>query len=122
MDGWMAGLGAAMPPVGDALGQLLISRMKNLTLSFVHLAPYRVLYRSRVDGKNYAIKAFRKSQLLKLRVAPSEITMTDVLREFFPKGLHFHVSIMKQPYPDNTMHAQLHSQNPGSSSNQTRGV
>ncbi|CAN4120326.1 unnamed protein product [Withania somnifera] len=45
-----------------------------------------VLYRSRTDGKHYAIKAFHKSHLLKLRVAPSETAMGDVLRE---------VSIMK---------------------------
>ncbi|KAL3618596.1 hypothetical protein CASFOL_037678 [Castilleja foliolosa] len=45
-----------------------------------------VLYRSRADGKHYAMKAFHKSHLLKLRVAPSETAMTDVLRE---------VSIMK---------------------------
>ncbi|GFQ04070.1 serine/threonine-protein kinase grik2 [Phtheirospermum japonicum] len=45
-----------------------------------------VLYRNRADGKHYAIKAFHKSHLLKLRVAPSETAMTDVLRE---------VSIMK---------------------------
>ncbi|KAL3518370.1 hypothetical protein ACH5RR_020959 [Cinchona calisaya] len=40
-----------------------------------------VLYRSSTDGKYYAIKAFHKSHLLKLRVAPSETAMTDVLRE-----------------------------------------
>lgn len=40
-----------------------------------------VLYRSSVDGTYYAIKAFHKSHLLKLRVAPSETAMTDVLRE-----------------------------------------
>ncbi|KAL5728868.1 calcium/calmodulin-dependent protein kinase [Ranunculus cassubicifolius] len=45
-----------------------------------------VRYRSNVDGKHYAIKVFHKSHLLKLRVAPSETAMTDVLRE---------VSIMK---------------------------
>lgn len=45
-----------------------------------------VLYRSHIDGKHYAIKAFHKSHLLKLRVAPSETAMGDVLRE---------VSIMK---------------------------
>ncbi|KAK4483160.1 hypothetical protein RD792_010340 [Penstemon davidsonii] len=45
-----------------------------------------VLYRSHLDGKHYAIKAFHKSYLLKIRVAPSETAMTDVLRE---------VSIMK---------------------------
>lgn len=45
-----------------------------------------VLYRSSKDGKQYAIKVFHKSHLLKLRVAPSETAMTDVLRE---------VSIMK---------------------------
>ncbi|KAL2990058.1 hypothetical protein AAZX31_11G174800 [Glycine max] len=39
------------------------------------------LYQSSVDGKNYAIKAFHKSHLLKLRVSPSETAMTDVLRE-----------------------------------------
>ncbi|KAH1159484.1 hypothetical protein AAZX31_11G174800 [Glycine max] len=41
------------------------------------------LYQSSVDGKNYAIKAFHKSHLLKLRVSPSETAMTDVLREVF---------------------------------------
>eukprot|EP00262_Sarcandra_glabra_P019432 TRINITY_DN7319_c0_g1_i1.p1 TRINITY_DN7319_c0_g1~~TRINITY_DN7319_c0_g1_i1.p1 ORF type:complete len:415 (+),score=63.19 TRINITY_DN7319_c0_g1_i1:772-2016(+) len=45
-----------------------------------------VLYRSSKDGKQYAIKAFHKSHLLRLRVAPSETAMSDVLRE---------VSIMK---------------------------
>ncbi|KAJ0021769.1 hypothetical protein Pint_32182 [Pistacia integerrima] len=40
-----------------------------------------VLYQSSIDGKHYAIKAFHKSHLLKLRVAPSETAMTDVLRE-----------------------------------------
>ncbi|WOL19310.1 serine/threonine-protein kinase GRIK2 isoform X1 [Canna indica] len=40
-----------------------------------------VLYRSTKDGKQYAIKIFHKSHLLKLRVAPSETAMTDVLRE-----------------------------------------
>lgn len=45
-----------------------------------------VLYKSNLDGKHYAIKAFRKSHLSKLRVGPSETAMTDVLRE---------VSIMK---------------------------
>ncbi|XVE79061.1 hypothetical protein DITRI_Ditri14bG0027500 [Diplodiscus trichospermus] len=40
-----------------------------------------VLYRNCVDGKHYAIKAFHKSHLLKLRVGPSETAMTDVLRE-----------------------------------------
>ncbi|MQL71197.1 hypothetical protein Taro_003503 [Colocasia esculenta] len=45
-----------------------------------------VLYRSIKDGKQYAIKVFHKSHLMKLRVAPSETAMSDVLRE---------VSIMK---------------------------
>ncbi|CAN6478061.1 unnamed protein product [Victoria cruziana] len=45
-----------------------------------------VLYRNSKDGKQYAVKAFYKSRLMKLRVAPSETAMTDVLRE---------VSIMK---------------------------
>lgn len=40
-----------------------------------------VLYQSSIDGKLCAIKAFHKSHLLKLRVAPSETAMTDVLRE-----------------------------------------
>ncbi|CAN8255030.1 unnamed protein product [Cochlearia groenlandica] len=39
------------------------------------------LYQSSVDGKDYAIKAFHKSYLLRLRVAPSETAMGDVLRE-----------------------------------------
>uniref|UniRef100_A0A1D1YUU5 non-specific serine/threonine protein kinase n=1 Tax=Anthurium amnicola TaxID=1678845 RepID=A0A1D1YUU5_9ARAE len=45
-----------------------------------------VLYRSIKDGKQCAIKVFHKSHLMKLRVAPSETAMSDVLRE---------VSIMK---------------------------
>ncbi|XP_048324389.2 serine/threonine-protein kinase GRIK2 isoform X4 [Ziziphus jujuba] len=45
-----------------------------------------VLYRSLSDGKHYAIKAFHKSHLLKLRVAPSETAMTDVLRENIVHG------------------------------------
>ncbi|KAK9027444.1 hypothetical protein V6N11_067280 [Hibiscus sabdariffa] len=40
-----------------------------------------VLYQNSVDGKHYAIKAFHKSHLLKLRVAPSETAMNDVLCE-----------------------------------------
>lgn len=40
-----------------------------------------VLYRSTLDGQYYAIKAFHKSHLLRLRVAPSETAMSDVLRE-----------------------------------------
>ncbi|KAI4322250.1 hypothetical protein L6164_021962 [Bauhinia variegata] len=40
-----------------------------------------VLYQNLVDGNYYALKAFHKSHLLKLRVAPSETAMTDVLRE-----------------------------------------
>ncbi|KAF8403039.1 hypothetical protein HHK36_011134 [Tetracentron sinense] len=51
-----------------------------------------VLYRSSVDGKHYAIKAFHKSHLLKLRVTPYETAMTDVLRE---------VSIMKMLHHPN---------------------
>ncbi|KAL4326788.1 hypothetical protein HN51_033946 [Arachis hypogaea] len=39
------------------------------------------LYRNSIDGKHYAIKSFHKSHLLKLRVAPSETAMSDVLRE-----------------------------------------
>ncbi|KAF7823413.1 serine/threonine-protein kinase GRIK1-like [Senna tora] len=56
-----------------------------------------VLYRSSVDGKHYAIKAFHKSHLLKLRVAPSETAMTDVLREKvkMKQILSFQVLIMK---------------------------
>ncbi|XP_039002195.1 serine/threonine-protein kinase GRIK1-like [Hibiscus syriacus] len=40
-----------------------------------------VLYQNSVDGKQYAIKAFHKYHLLKLRVAPSETAMNDVLCE-----------------------------------------
>ncbi|XP_042452439.1 serine/threonine-protein kinase GRIK2-like [Zingiber officinale] len=40
-----------------------------------------VLYRSTKDGKQYAIKIFHKSHLLKSHVAPSETAMNDVLRE-----------------------------------------
>jgi serine/threonine protein kinase len=53
-----------------------------------------VLYRSRVDGKHYAIKAFHKSHLLKLRVAPSETAMTDVYREVLIMKMLNHPNIV----------------------------
>ncbi|KAL5565654.1 hypothetical protein UlMin_028818 [Ulmus minor] len=53
-----------------------------------------VLYCSRVDGKYYAIKAFHKSHLLKLRVAPSETAMTDVLREVLIMKMLDHPNIV----------------------------
>ncbi|CAM6098236.1 unnamed protein product [Calypogeia fissa] len=46
-----------------------------------------VLHRSKNDNRLYAIKIFHKSRLRKLRVAPAETAMMDVLRE---------VSIMKK--------------------------
>uniref|UniRef100_A0A2P2M1M2 non-specific serine/threonine protein kinase n=1 Tax=Rhizophora mucronata TaxID=61149 RepID=A0A2P2M1M2_RHIMU len=53
-----------------------------------------VLYRSSVDGKHYAIKAFHKSHLLKLRVAPSETAMNDVLREVLIMKMLHHPNIV----------------------------
>ncbi|XP_028808051.1 serine/threonine-protein kinase GRIK2 isoform X1 [Neltuma alba] len=53
-----------------------------------------VLYRSRVDGRHYAIKAFHKSHLQKLRVAPSETAMTDVLREVLIMKMLEHPNIV----------------------------
>ncbi|CAA0811988.1 Serine/threonine-protein kinase GRIK2 [Striga hermonthica] len=53
-----------------------------------------VLYRNREDGKHYAIKAFHKSHLLKLRVAPSETAMTDVLREVLIMKVVSHPNIV----------------------------
>lgn len=53
-----------------------------------------VLYRSQVDGKHYAIKAFHKSHLLKLRVAPSETAMSDVLREVLIMKMLQHPNIV----------------------------
>ncbi|KAK4747205.1 hypothetical protein SAY87_026242 [Trapa incisa] len=53
-----------------------------------------VLYQSRIDGKHYAIKAFHKSHLLKLRVAPSETAMTDVLREVLIMRILEHPNIV----------------------------
>ncbi|KAK9079084.1 hypothetical protein SSX86_000754 [Deinandra increscens subsp. villosa] len=53
-----------------------------------------VLYRSQVDGKNYAIKAFHKSHLLKQRVAPSETAMTDVFREVLIMKMLNHPNIV----------------------------
>ncbi|KAL2328621.1 hypothetical protein Fmac_022048 [Flemingia macrophylla] len=52
------------------------------------------LYRSSVDRKHYAIKAFHKSHLLKLRVAPSETAMTDVLREVLIMKMLQHPNIV----------------------------
>ncbi|KAI3995168.1 hypothetical protein MKX01_031970 [Papaver californicum] len=53
-----------------------------------------VLYRSIRDGKQYAIKAFHKSHLLKLRVAPSETAITDVLREVLIMKMLEHPNIV----------------------------
>ncbi|XVF04930.1 hypothetical protein REPUB_Repub05bG0127200 [Reevesia pubescens] len=53
-----------------------------------------VLYRNTIDGKHYAIKAFHKSHLLKLRVAPSETAMTDVLREVLIMKMLEHPNIV----------------------------
>ncbi|ESQ42290.1 hypothetical protein EUTSA_v10013666mg [Eutrema salsugineum] len=53
-----------------------------------------VLYRSTVDGQNYAIKAFHKSHLLRLRVAPSETAMSDVLREVMIMKILEHPNIV----------------------------
>ncbi|XP_022140398.1 serine/threonine-protein kinase GRIK1 [Momordica charantia] len=53
-----------------------------------------VLYRSNIDGKHYAIKAFHKSHLSKLRVAPSETAMTDVLREVLIMKMLEHPNIV----------------------------
>ncbi|KAE9620551.1 hypothetical protein Lal_00019696 [Lupinus albus] len=52
------------------------------------------LYRSALDGNHYAIKAFHKSHLLKLRVAPSETAMTDVLREVLIMKMVEHPNIV----------------------------
>ncbi|XP_073150136.1 serine/threonine-protein kinase GRIK2-like [Henckelia pumila] len=53
-----------------------------------------VLYRSNIDGKNYAIKSFHKSYLLKIRVTPSETAMSDVLREVLIMKLLSHPNIV----------------------------
>ncbi|KAG5124621.1 hypothetical protein AAZX31_11G174800 [Glycine max] len=65
------------------------------------------LYQSSVDGKNYAIKAFHKSHLLKLRVSPSETAMTDVLREVLIMKMLEHpnivdlIEVIDDPQSDN---------------------
>ncbi|KAL0735241.1 hypothetical protein Bca4012_011451 [Brassica carinata] len=53
-----------------------------------------VLYRSTVDGQHYAIKAFHKSHLVRLRVAPSETAMSDVLREVMIMKILEHPNIV----------------------------
>ncbi|KAF9609144.1 hypothetical protein IFM89_013398 [Coptis chinensis] len=53
-----------------------------------------VLYQSKTDGKQYAIKAFHKSHLLKQRVGPSETAMTDVLREVLIMKILAHPNIV----------------------------
>ncbi|KAL8029818.1 hypothetical protein ABFS82_14G244600 [Erythranthe guttata] len=53
-----------------------------------------VLYRSRLDGTRYAIKAFHKSHLLKQRVGPSETAMTDVFREVLIMKVLSHPNIV----------------------------
>lgn len=52
------------------------------------------LYQSSVDGQHYAIKSFHKSHLRKLRVAPSETAMTDVLREVLIMKMLEHPNIV----------------------------
>ncbi|CAA6670230.1 unnamed protein product [Spirodela intermedia] len=54
-----------------------------------------VLYRSTKDGKKYAFKVFHKSHLMKLRVAPSETAMSDVLREVSIMKILDHPNIVK---------------------------
>nr|KJB21766.1 hypothetical protein B456_004G013200 [Gossypium raimondii] len=53
-----------------------------------------VLYRNSIDGKHYAIKAFHKSQLSKLRVALTETALTDVLREILIMKVLEHPNIV----------------------------
>ncbi|EOA24150.1 hypothetical protein CARUB_v10017384mg [Capsella rubella] len=53
-----------------------------------------ILYRSTVDDKQYAIKSFHKSHLLRLRVAPSETAMGDVLREVMIMKILEHPNIV----------------------------
>ncbi|GMI89063.1 geminivirus rep interacting kinase 2 [Hibiscus trionum] len=53
-----------------------------------------VLYQNSVDGEHYAIKVFHKSHLLKLRVAPSETAMNDVLCEFLIMKMLEHPNIV----------------------------
>ncbi|KAK8635756.1 hypothetical protein V6N13_004475 [Hibiscus sabdariffa] len=53
-----------------------------------------VLYQNSVDGKHYAIKAFHKSHLLKLWVAPSETAMNDVLCEVLIMKMLEHPNIV----------------------------
>jgi [calcium/calmodulin-dependent protein kinase] kinase len=53
-----------------------------------------LLYQSSIDGKQYAIKSFHKSHLLKLRVAPSETAMSDVLREVLIMKMLEHPNIV----------------------------
>ncbi|CAK8536254.1 unnamed protein product [Lathyrus sativus] len=52
------------------------------------------LYQSSIDGRHYAIKSFHKSHLRKLRVAPSETAMTDVLREVLIMKMLEHPNIV----------------------------
>ncbi|XAR59959.1 Non-specific serine/threonine protein kinase [Bertholletia excelsa] len=54
-----------------------------------------VLYRSSVDGKQYAMKVFHKSYLSKLHVSPGETAMTDVLREVLIMKMLDHPNIVK---------------------------
>ncbi|KAG8484868.1 hypothetical protein CXB51_021226 [Gossypium anomalum] len=53
-----------------------------------------VLYRNSIDGKHYAIKAFHKSHLSKLRVALTETALTDVLREILIMKVLEHPNIV----------------------------
>lgn len=53
-----------------------------------------VLYRSTINGMRYAIKAFHKSHLSRLRVAPSETALTDVLREVLIMKILEHPNIV----------------------------
>ncbi|KAB2068144.1 hypothetical protein ES319_A08G011600v1 [Gossypium barbadense] len=53
-----------------------------------------VLYRNSIDGGHYAIKAFHKSHLSKLRVALTETALTDVLREILIMKVLEHPNIV----------------------------
>lgn len=53
------------------------------------------LYRSKLDGKLYAIKIFHRARLCKVKVAPSQTAMADVLQEVFVMKELDHPNVVK---------------------------
>ncbi|KAF5764033.1 putative minus-end-directed kinesin ATPase [Helianthus annuus] len=93
MDGWMAGLGAAMPPVTDALGQLLVEYAKRVYNS-------QLQHLKDIAGTLATEAAEDSAQVAKLR---SALESVDHKRRKASLLLFFIVIILQQMKGDNAL-------------------